>query len=54
VRSHGNDEDDLKLEDTEYEACWRNLLKQIKVFMYFQGGKVEQGRRLESLTGWFP
>jgi hypothetical protein len=39
-----NNEDDLKLEHTEDEACWRNLLKKIKIFMQFKGGRVEQGK----------
>jgi hypothetical protein len=37
------------------EACWRsqeNFLKKIKEYKYFQGGRVEKGRRLVSSVGW--
>jgi hypothetical protein len=44
VNSLINNEDDLKLEHIEDEACWRNLLKKIKIFMQFKGGRVEQGK----------
>jgi hypothetical protein len=47
VRKHGSDEDDLRLEDTKDEACWRGSMKQIKEHMHLQGGRKEKGRRKE-------
>jgi hypothetical protein len=52
VRKHGSDEDDMRFDDIEDEACWRGILKQTTNYKYFQGGRVEQGRGLVSPTGW--